>query len=56
MIQLETIELICTRLGVRPGQLFEFEADRDKLNRTVETKQRQKTKRAKLGRKKREGK
>ena len=56
MIQLETIELICTRLGVRPGQLFEFEADRDKLNRAVETKQRQKTKRVKLGRKKREGK
>jgi DNA-binding Xre family transcriptional regulator len=55
MIQLETIELICTRLGVRPGQLFEFEADRDKLNRVVETKQRQKTKRGKPERKKGKG-
>ncbi len=38
MIQLETIELLCTRLGVRPGQLFRFEADSDKLDRLVASK------------------
>ena len=56
MIQLETIELICTRLGVRPGQLFEFEPDRDKLNRLVENKQTRKTKRGKSKTSARKGK
>ena len=38
MIKLETIELVCTRLGVRPGQLFAFEADGEKLRRLVASK------------------
>ena len=47
MIQLETIELICTRLGVRPGQLLEFEPDQNKLASLVRRKQEQQTKRGK---------
>lgn len=39
MVQLETLELLCTRLGVRPGQLFDFEPNQDKLNSLLKTKQ-----------------
>jgi DNA-binding Xre family transcriptional regulator len=46
MIQLETLELICTRLGVRPGQLFEFTPDQDKLSRLLSSKQEQRTARS----------
>ena len=45
MIQLETIELLCTRLGVRPGQLFAFEPDHGKLNRRISAKQERRAKR-----------
>jgi DNA-binding Xre family transcriptional regulator len=45
MMQLETIELICTSLGVRPGQLFEFEPNQEKLTRLLNKKQEQKSKR-----------
>jgi putative transcriptional regulator len=38
MIKLETIELVCTRLGVRPGQLFAFESDNEKLRRLTASK------------------
>jgi putative transcriptional regulator len=51
MIQLETIELLCTRLGVRPGQLFQFEADRGKLDQLVTSKQK-----ARLGKPSNDGK
>ena len=40
MVQLETLELICTLLGVRPGQLFEFESDSEKLQRRTQSKNR----------------
>jgi DNA-binding Xre family transcriptional regulator len=56
MIQLETIELICTRLGVRPGQLFAFEPNQDKLNRLVQNKQAPKAKRGKANTSARKGK
>jgi DNA-binding Xre family transcriptional regulator len=56
MIQLDTIELICTRLGVRPGQLFEFEPNRDKLSRRVETRQARKPERGKSKTSARKGK
>lgn len=45
MVQLETLEMICTSLGVRPGQLFEFEANQAKLTRLMDSKQEQKAKR-----------
>lgn len=45
MVQLETLEMICTSLGVRPGQLFEFEANQAKLTRLMDGKQEQKAKR-----------
>jgi DNA-binding Xre family transcriptional regulator len=38
MVQLATLELICTRLGVRPGQLFDFEPDQNKLNSLLKSK------------------
>jgi DNA-binding Xre family transcriptional regulator len=47
MVQLETLELLCTRLGVRPGQLFDFEPNQDKLNSLLKTKQQRKTNRGK---------
>jgi DNA-binding Xre family transcriptional regulator len=56
MIQLGTIELICTRLGVRPGQLFEFEPNQDTLNRFVQNKQAPKAKRSKGNTNARKGK
>jgi DNA-binding Xre family transcriptional regulator len=43
MIQLATLELICTRLGVRPGQLFDFEPNQDKLNTLLKTKKQRKS-------------
>jgi DNA-binding Xre family transcriptional regulator len=45
MVQLETIELLCTSLGVRPGQLFEFEPNQSKLARLLDSKQEQKSSR-----------
>jgi DNA-binding Xre family transcriptional regulator len=39
MVQLETLELLCTRLGVRPGQLFDFAPAQDKLNSLLKVKQ-----------------
>jgi DNA-binding Xre family transcriptional regulator len=51
MVQLETLELLCTRLGVRPGQLFDFAPDQDKLNSLLKTKQqRSRSKRKAKGR------
>jgi DNA-binding Xre family transcriptional regulator len=49
MVQLETIELICTSLGVRPGQLFDFEPNQGKLTRLLNSKQEQKSKRKMSG-------
>jgi DNA-binding Xre family transcriptional regulator len=49
MIQLETIELACTRLGVRPGQLFEFEPDEEKLEAKLAPANGQKAKATKAG-------
>jgi DNA-binding Xre family transcriptional regulator len=49
MVQLKTLELICTRLGVRPGQLFEFEPNQGKLTQLLDSKQQQRSKRKMTG-------
>ena len=56
MVQLKTLELICTSLGVRPGQLFEFEPNQAKLTRVLDNKQGQKANREISGNKRKKSK